>query len=128
MEIIYFLSYFDIFIGRLYIFFWKILKVGDTMLKGDLHSDGGIYQGNQSGGTVKLSTKENQGGGATSAQRSHPVVEGVGLPINDPVYVVDVDKEIGVKSDAQTDGVPITPIHLNFDESQQIGDMENANL
>ncbi|XP_060211713.1 uncharacterized protein LOC132639270 [Lycium barbarum] len=102
-------------------------KVGDTMLKADLHSDGGISQGNQSGGAVKLSTKENQGGGATSAQRSHPVVEGVGLPINDPVSVVDVDKETGVKSDAQTDGVPITPIHLNFDESQQIGDMENAN-
>ncbi|XP_060195253.1 uncharacterized protein LOC132624503 [Lycium barbarum] len=68
-------------------------KVGDTMLKADLHSDGGISQGNQSGGAVKLSTKENQGGGATSAQRSHPVVEGVGLPINDPVSVVDVDKE-----------------------------------
>ena len=44
------------------------------MLKADLHSDGGISQGNQSGGAVKLSTKENQGGGATSAQRSHPVV------------------------------------------------------
>ncbi|XP_060203102.1 uncharacterized protein LOC132631548 [Lycium barbarum] len=102
-------------------------KVGDTMLKADLHSDGGISQGNQSGGAVKLSTKENQGGGATSAQRSHPVVEGVGLSINDPVSVVDVDKETGVKSDAQTDGVPITPIHLNFDESQEIGDMENAN-
>ncbi|XP_060181970.1 uncharacterized protein LOC132611572 [Lycium barbarum] len=60
-------------------------KVGDTMLQADLHSDGEISQGNQSGGAVKLSTKENQGGGATSAQRSHPV------------------------------------------ESQQIGDMENAN-
>ncbi|XP_060182203.1 uncharacterized protein LOC132611856 [Lycium barbarum] len=60
-------------------------EVGDTMLKADLHSDGGISQGNQSGGAVKLSTEENQGGGATSAQRSHPV------------------------------------------ESQQIGDMENAN-
>ncbi|XP_060178750.1 uncharacterized protein LOC132608947 [Lycium barbarum] len=97
------------------------------MLQADLHTDGGISQGNQSGGAVKFSTKENQGGGATSAQRSHPVVEGVGLPINDPVSVVDVDKETRVKSDAQTDGVPITPIHLKFDESQQTGDMENAN-
>ncbi|XP_060190830.1 uncharacterized protein LOC132620139 isoform X2 [Lycium barbarum] len=102
-------------------------KVGDTMLQAELNTDGGISQGNQSGGAVKVSTEENQGGGATSAQRSHPVVEAVGLPINDPVSVVDVDKETGVKSDAQTDGVPISPIQLKFDESQQIGDMENAN-
>ena len=42
------------------------------------------------------------------------------MPINDPVSVVDVDKETGVKSDAQTDGVPITPIHLNFDVSTEM--------
>ncbi|XP_059310543.1 uncharacterized protein LOC132061876 [Lycium ferocissimum] len=93
-------------------------KVGDTMLQAELHTDGGISQGNQSGGAVKVSTEENQGGGATSARRESSKVKAVGLPINDPVSVVDVDKETGVKSEAQTDGVPITPIQLKFDESQ----------
>ncbi|XP_059278824.1 beta-amyrin 28-monooxygenase-like [Lycium ferocissimum] len=44
-------------------------KVGDTMLKADLH-DGGFIKAIKV--ARKLSTKENQGGGATSAQYSHP--------------------------------------------------------
>ncbi|XP_059311486.1 uncharacterized protein LOC132063072 [Lycium ferocissimum] len=79
--------------------------VGDTMLQDDLHTDGGISRGNQSGGKERFQPKRIKVV-VQLPQRSHPkVVEAVGLPINDPLLLMWIKKR----------------------ELKQSGDMENAN-